>query len=147
VATVAETEIKQLNSFLRGELSAVETYDQCIANIKKNSQIVGTLQDARNSHERRVELLRARVAELGGEPSKSSGLWGGLARLVEGGAKAFGESAAVAVLEQGEDHRRDDYKRELKDVSPEMNTFIQTELLPAQLQTHEALSQLKKTIH
>jgi bacterioferritin (cytochrome b1) len=147
VATAIEKDVKQLNSFLRGELSAVETYDQCIAKIQKNSQILGTLEDARSSHERRADLLRSRVAQLGGEPSESSGPWGGLAKLVEGGAKVFGESAAVAALEAGEDHGRDDYKRELKDVSPEVRTFIQTELLPAQLQTHDALSRLKKTVH
>jgi hypothetical protein len=147
VATPREADVKQLNSFLRGELSAVETYDQCIAKIEKNSQIVGTLQDARSSHERRVELLRARVAELGGKPAESSGAWGGFAKLVEGGAKAFGESAAVAALEEGEDHGRDDYKRDLKDVSPETSAFVQTELLPAQKQTHDALSRLKKMVH
>ncbi len=147
VATATESDIKQLNSFLRGELSAVETYDQCISKIEKNSQIVGTLQDARNSHWRRAELLQARVAELGGKPAQSSGAWGGFAKLVEGGAKVFGESAAVAALEEGEDHGRDDYKRELKDVTPETGTFIRTQLLPAQMQTHDALSRLKKTVH
>ncbi len=147
MAITAESDVKQLNSFLRGELSAVETYDQCIAKIQKNSQIVGTLEDARSSHERRVELLRNRVMDLGGEPARSSGAWGSFAKLVEGGAKAFGEAAAVAALEEGEDHGRDDYKRELKDVSPETSTFIRMELLPAQKQTHDALSRLKKTVH
>jgi bacterioferritin (cytochrome b1) len=147
VATPREADVKHLNSFLRGELSAVETYDQCIAKIEKNSQIVGTLQEARNSHERRAELLRTRVAQLGGKPAESSGAWGGFAKLVEGGAKAFGESAAVAALEEGEDHGRDDYKRDLKDVSPETSAFVQTELLPAQKQTHDTLSRLKKMVH
>ncbi len=147
MATAAESDVKKLNSFLRGELSAVETYDQCIAKIEKNSQIVGTLQDARNSHRQRAELLQTRVAELGGKPATSSGAWGSFAKLVEGGAKAFGESAAVAALEEGEDHGRDDYKRELNDVTPETGTFIRTQLWPAQLQTHDALSRLKKMVH
>ena len=61
-------------------------------------------------------------------------------RVIFDCAKVFGESAAVAVLEEGEDHGRDDYKRELKDVSPEVRALIETELLPAQLQTHDAVS-------
>ena len=30
MTNITEQDISQLNSFLRGELSAVETYDQCI---------------------------------------------------------------------------------------------------------------------
>ncbi len=147
MATLAETDVKQLNSFLRGELSAVETYDQAIEKIGSNAGLAGTLQEVRDSHERRAELLRERVMNLGGEPAESSGAWGSFAKLVEGGAKAFGEKAAIAALEEGEDHGRDDYKRDLKDLSVETSTFVQAELLPAQTATHDTLSRLKKTLH
>ena len=54
-------------------------------------------------------MLRDAIVACGGTPAEGSGAWGTFAKVVEGGAKVFGEKAAVAALEEGEDHGLADY--------------------------------------
>ena len=142
-----EKSIKHLNSFLRGELSAVETYDQAIEKLRHDEPILtDELRACRESHRQRVDELTRQVRGLGGEPSTSSGMWGGFAKLVEGGAKAFGKKAALSALEEGEDHGRNDYQRDVHNLEPPLREFIKTKILPEQLKTHDAMSRLKESI-
>jgi len=71
-----------------------------------------TLNECLRSHEQRVSLIGEEIQRRGGKPAQGSGPWGAFAKLLEGGAKLFGVRAAIAVLEEGEDHGRDDYKRD-----------------------------------
>ncbi|MDQ3262635.1 MAG: PA2169 family four-helix-bundle protein [Myxococcota bacterium] len=137
--------VGQLNSFLRGEISAVETYRQAIEKVK-DTRALTELKDCVQSHERRAELLKDQIQKLGGKPETSSGLWGSFAKLVEGGATAFGDKAAIAALESGEDHGLADYKADLKDLDPESQKLVQQQLLPDQEITHRTLSNLKKSL-
>lgn len=137
-------DITQLNSFLRGELSAVETYDQAIAKLGDDPAVRGKLENCRTSHQLRATLLCEEILRRGGEPAEGSGPWGAFAQIVEGGAKLFGKKAALAALEQGEDHGRDDYKAELEELSPELRRFVENKLLPEQLRTHDALAGLAR---
>lgn len=134
--------ISQLNSFLRGEISAVETYRQAIEKLT-GTDILPQLRDCLISHENRVKLLKDEIVRLGGEPADRSGVWGAFARLMEGGAALFGEKAAIAVLEEGEDHGRNDYDRGLEDLDPPVRRFVETSLLREQFRTHEIMSRLK----
>jgi uncharacterized protein (TIGR02284 family) len=140
-----ESTIDQLNSFLRGEISAVETYRQAMEKVKAGPAIT-TLQQNQTSHARRVSALREYITRLGGVPSEDSGPWGSFAKLVEGGAAAFGDDAAIAALEEGEDHGLRDYKSDLADLDAEARRLVEQDLLPAQQQTHNALSALKKAM-
>ena len=67
-----------LNSFLRGEISAVETYGQAIEKIS-DPFIRQQLEECQRSHQMRVDILREEIEDLGGQPSESSGAWGTLA--------------------------------------------------------------------
>jgi uncharacterized protein (TIGR02284 family) len=136
-------DINQLNSFLRGELSAVETYQQCIDRVDDTTLVV-RLRALQDSHRARVQRLQGEIRALGGQPAERSGLWGSFAKLVEGSAKVFGKAAALSALEEGEDHGLADYKRDLHDLSAETRAFITAQLLPEQQRTHDALSQLQK---
>jgi demethoxyubiquinone hydroxylase (CLK1/Coq7/Cat5 family) len=138
-----EQDIRQLNSFLRGEIAAVETYDQAIDKLADEPALGQTLGTCRNSHQRRVELLKDEIERLGGNPIDSGGAWSGFARLVEGGAKLLGKRSAIGALEEGEDQGRDDYQDHLKDLSPDVRDLVRGTLLPEQLRTHETLSALK----
>ncbi len=138
--------VDKLNSFLRGELAAVETYRQAIDKLAGKPE-AATLNDCMRSHSRRAELLTAEIRRRGGDPAQSSGPWGAFAKLVEGGAAAFGEKAAIAVLEQGEDHGRDDYKRDTKELEADAQSWVNSQLWPEQLRTHQAMSTLKKALH
>lgn len=144
--TATETDVTQLNSFLRGELSAVETYAQAIAKLDDEPALRARLEDCRMSHQRRAGLLREEIARRGGEPAEGSGIWGAFAQLIEGGAKVFGKKAAIAALEEGEDHGRDDYRAELDNLDPDLRRLVETQLLPEQLRTHDTLSALKHSL-
>lgn len=137
--------VRQLNSFLRGEISAAETYRQALEKLDTPAYRT-TLQECARSHEERVRLLTEEVRQRGGDPADGSGAWGSFAKLVEGGAAAFGDKAAIAALEEGEDHGRNDYKRDLDDLDPTARQLVQSRLLPEQLRTHDAMSALKKQL-
>lgn len=137
-------DIKKLNSLLRGELSAVETYRQCIEKVDE-ADVKRELSILQGSHAERVSRLTTEVRRLGGAPETSSGAWGSFAKLVEGGAKVFGAKAAVAALEEGEDHGKKEYD-DLDDLSPKTRTFVVSTLAPQQQRTHDALSALKQAI-
>jgi demethoxyubiquinone hydroxylase (CLK1/Coq7/Cat5 family) len=138
--------VEQLNSFLRGELSAVETYRQALERLQ-SSTASGQLRECLTSHQQRVGLLRSRIQLLGGQPAEDSGAWGAFVKAIEGGATAFGEKAAIAVLEEGEDHGLRDYKADLDKLDNESRRLIESQILPAQQQTHRALSTLKHSMN
>ena len=140
---MANDTIDTLNSFLRGEISAVETYRQALDKLRDKPE-AGALTDCLRSHEQRVSLLSSEIESRGGEPAQGSGPWGAFAKLMEGGAKLFGEKAAIAALEEGEDHGRDDYKRDAPKLEPAARAFVQQQLIPEQLRTHQVMSTLKR---
>ena len=137
-------DVDQLNSFLRGEISAVETYTQAIDKLSDEPNVRAKLAACRESHSQRAALLKAEVQRRGGTPADGSGAWGSFAQLVEGGAKMFGRKAAIAALEEGEDHGRDDYRSDLSGLSPEVRRLVESQLLPKQMQTHDIVSNLKQ---
>ena len=137
--------VDQLNSFLRGEISAVETYRQALEALK-SSAIVPKIAECKQSHEQRVAILTDEVRKLGGEPAQSSGAWGAFAKLVEGGAAVLGEKTAIAALEEGEDHGNADYKRDLTKLDGAARTVVEQQVLPLQLRTHADMSKLKKQL-
>jgi rubrerythrin len=141
-----EKVVDTLNGFLRGELSAVETYRQAMEKITDGS-LRSVLEQNGRSHEERSAKLRNRIAQLAGKPSEGSGAWGGFARLVEGGAKAFGVKAALSALEEGEDHGLRMYKDDLDKLDTSTRSFVEGELLPAQQRSHDAMSALKHSVH
>ena len=140
------TDVETLNSFLRGEISAVETYRQAIGRLS-DERLRSDLEDCLHDHEHRVEAIRERVEKLGGTPVGSSGLWGTFAKLVQGGADLLGDKTAIQALEEGEDHGLADYQRDMDKTHGEARRFVRMELLPAQKRTHERMSRLKKTLH
>lgn len=138
-----KSSIDQLNSFLRGEMSAVETYRMALDKLDQVSPARQQLLDNLASHEHRVALLRDAIITAGGQPATSSGPWGVFAKTIEGGAKVFGDKATIAALEEGEDHGLNDYKRDLDDLDAPSRSLV-SRLLPEQQQTHDRLSALKQ---
>jgi hypothetical protein len=139
--------VETLNSILRGEISAVETYDQAIKKLEGDRSIVEPLRICQSSHKQRVSLLRDEIARRGGEPAKSSGAWGSFAKLVEGGAKAFGKKAAIDALEAGEDHGLKQYRDDLSKLDAVTRSSLEERLMAEQVETHRAMSTLKHTLH
>jgi demethoxyubiquinone hydroxylase (CLK1/Coq7/Cat5 family) len=143
---MAQNDVETLNSFLRGEISAVETYRQAIGRIS-DDRLRSELEACQQDHEQRVATIRERIEKLGGKPSEGSGPWGVFAKAVQGGADLIGEKAAIQALEEGEDHGLADYQRDADQVHGDARRFVRMELLPAQKRTHERMSRLKRTLH
>lgn len=141
--TRSNKNVDQLNSFLRGERSAVEAYGKALQKIE-DSPVRAQLHSCLESHQKRVEGLIARISALGGVASDTSGAWGTFTNVIAAGAAAFSEKAAIAALESGEDHGLADYKRDLPTLSSDLRGLVFSELLPAQEFTHARMSELKR---
>lgn len=135
-----ETVVSNLNSLLRGEISAVETYNQAIAHLatmmpkESGSDLIAN----RDCHSKRVALLSSNIVQHGGTPATTSGLWGSLTKLVEKGASLISAKTVIAALEEGEDRGLAQY-RAPGDLDPSSIQLVQTVLLPRQLETHERM--------
>jgi uncharacterized protein (TIGR02284 family) len=140
------TNLKMLNSLLRGEIAATETYQQAIAKLGAAPQIA-ELRNMHAEHRAAANTLRQHVHQHSGTPDQSSGSWGGWAKLVEGTAAMFGESNALRALKEGEEHGVKDYEAALKDTSmaPECMEIIR-ELLPKTKQHIVALDRMISSI-
>jgi hypothetical protein len=104
------------------------------------------LEHCERSHAERARLLADEVRRYGGEPSQGSGPWGTFAKLVESSAAAIGEKAAILALEEGEDHGRDDYRRDLPELVPPVRQRIENDVIPEQNRTHYAISRIKREL-
>lgn len=138
--------IEALNEFLRGEITASETYRIALDKLERGSKARSQLEAARASHIQRVRKLQTRIRDLGGIPAQSGGAWGGIAKSVEAGASLIGEKAAVTVLEQGEDHGLKSYREDLTRLTGPSHEFLVNNLLPKQFESHKLLSTLKHTL-
>lgn len=141
----SQTDIKYLNSFLKNELSAIETYKQVI-NKADSADISSSLSALQESHRRRADLLSERIRSLGGAPADSAGAWGGIVKMVQAGTNLFGEKAAIHNLEEGEDRGRDDYQRDVSKLSPENQRFIEERIMPEQLRSHDAMEAIEQQV-
>lgn len=137
--------IDQLNSFLRGELSAAETYRLALDKLAQ-SEFRPSLVQCTRSHEERARLLTEAILGRGGDPAESSGAWGSLVRMIERSAAAISESAAIAMLEEGEDHGRDDYLRDIDNLEPSARQLVEFAILPEQRRTHDTIKAVKRSI-
>lgn len=123
---------RALNSLLRGEVSAVETYTQAMSKFD-DQQVIATLQRIRVEHDRAVQEWRDRVIHFGGKPSEGSGAWGTFASAITGTAKVIGPSVVLAALKQGEEHGIAQYEAALEnhDIHPDCHQYIRADVLPA----------------
>jgi len=136
--------VRQLNSLLRGEISAAETYKMAIDKVADSNTgaDVTILQQMQEEHGRAAQELRERIRSLGGEPSDSSGAWGAWAQTVQGTMNLFGDAAALKSLKEGEEHGLKDYQEALDDTDAESADLIQSELIPNQQKHINILDQL-----
>ncbi|HET6584916.1 MAG TPA: DUF2383 domain-containing protein [Nannocystaceae bacterium] len=120
-----------LADLVRGELAAVETYEQALEKIDGFPD--GTrLREIHAEHVYAVNALRGRLGQYTTDLPKSSGAWGAFAKAVEGVAKLFGNTAALRALHEGEEHGIKEYERAMEKewLDTEVKSLIVSELLP-----------------
>lgn len=132
----AKTNTKLLKELHRGELSAVETYEQALSKLGTDPASAD-LQRFEGEHREAVRLLSDRIVAAHDTPDSSSGAWGSWAKLVQGTAKQLGRNSTIKALKEGEEHGLKDYERALEedDLDVETRNAIETQLLPRQ-RTH-----------
>ncbi|HEY1697278.1 MAG TPA: DUF2383 domain-containing protein [Polyangiaceae bacterium] len=137
--------IETLNSLLRDELAAVMTYDEAL---RERSAFSGKTELSRcqRSHETRAAILREKILALGGKPVKTAGVTGVWNQVIERGAAAIGDEMAFRVLEQGEDHVLDDYRRGLREVDAEVRAFLEHDVMPEEEYTHRTMRDLERRL-
>jgi uncharacterized protein (TIGR02284 family) len=135
--------VDKLNEFLRGELSAVETYDLAVRKVK-DPELSSALRQIRDNHDHRVTELRDTIRSAGGEPSQSSGAWGAFAKMVQAGADLFGDRSAVSALEEGEDHGLKMYREDIDELALDVREVVIRRLLPEQQKTHDLCRSLER---
>lgn len=141
-------DLEQLNSLLRGEISAAETYRMAIDNLSPShpEANAGLLQEIQKEHGRTAQTIRAHIRDLGGEPSDSSGAWGAWATAVQGTLNLFGDVAALKSLKEGEEHGLNDYREAMSSLDAESVKLIQNQIIPAQERHISVLDQLMSLI-
>lgn len=139
--------LDQLNSLLRGEISAVETYKQAIKKVDdEHTSDSLALRAIAQEHGEHAQALHEEIRRLGGEPDDSSGAWGAWAKTVEATAKLFGDASALKALKEGEEHGLKDYEEALNDLDGPARELIATRLIPAQQQHIQILDGMIRKI-
>lgn len=111
-------DIDDLNSCLRGELAACETYRQAL---DKSRSEFGTdpkfqqLEKMLRDHEQASTLLQSLVRQKGGTPDTDSGAWGTWANTVMGTSRLLGDRAALKALKEGEESGIKQYRALIDD--------------------------------
>lgn len=129
-----------VDSLIRGEISAVESYNQVIAKVKDKAEVT-KLETFRAHHEKAVATLKKYAPSEVVYEAQDSGPWGAFVKGFTGVASVFGDKTAIAALKTGEVHGINEYEEALKDetISPELKRVIQTDLLPKQKLHVEAI--------
>jgi uncharacterized protein (TIGR02284 family) len=132
-----------LNSLLRGEVSAVETYQQALDKLG-DTKGAAELRRIHVEHRDAANSLRKEIREHGEEPEPHSSAWRAFAKAVEGTAKLFGNDAAMKALKEGEELGVKDYEKALKDTElpAECRSLIASTLLSQAREHIEVLDRL-----
>ena len=138
--------VHQLNSLLRGEISACETYRMAIDKVANKDQItmdnVSILREIERQHGIAAQQIRERIQQLGGEASDSSGVWGVWAQTVQGTMNLLGDTSALKSLKEGEEHGLKDFEEALDDVDTDSRDLISNQLIPQQSRHVSLIDQL-----
>lgn len=136
-------DVNDLNSCLRGELAAVETYKQGLDKIRsefgqdpKFQQLAQMLRH----HQEAASSLQTLIQQNGGTPTTDSGAWGAWSNTVMGAARLFGDRAALKALKEGEESGVKQYQRVLDDSSAPAS--VRTTVSGLMQRTQQHVSQL-----
>ncbi len=131
--------VESLNTCLRSELSATETYRQAL-NINRDQYSAHSefqrLSEILREHEDATSRLQQLIQKSGGVPSTDSGAWGTWATAVMGAAKLFGDKAALKALKEGEESGLKEYERHQREFAAPPDELTLTSELMSRQQRH-----------
>lgn len=124
--------VRTLNSLLRSEISAAESYSQTIPRVGRHVSDVAVLRAIAKEHGTAVKTIRSEIERHGGKPEETSGVWPALTKTVDGPASVFGDAVALQALKDGEERGLEDYREALQRMNDATGDFIARSLIPAQ---------------
>jgi hypothetical protein len=129
-----------LHRLLRGELAAVESYENALRDVQDHPAhdlLWSFLED----HRRAVSVLNRHTTLAGDTPATSAGVWGAFARAVEKAASWVDDPTTLKALKEGEVHGVDEYRNALSEnhLDPALRKIVEEELLPLQAEHVEEL--------
>lgn len=136
--------VERLNALLAGELAAVATYKLALDHLESQTHTRTALESCLQSHQQRAALLRAAVSERGGTPAAPPGAWPAIVEMAE---TELHDREALAALEAGEDHELADYRAAVSGLDASVRSLVELQLLPKQVQSHHAITELRKLLH
>lgn len=134
-------EVAALSTLLSGEIAAVDNYNHAIQHVR-DTELIPTLENCRNSHAMRVQILQSRLEEMGAQHLKSAGVWGRLTRFIENLGSMISDKFALSVLAAGEDFGFEQYHSHRSSLDVDSRDLVERELLPMQSRTLETMSML-----
>lgn len=138
--------VEQMNTCLKSELSAIETYQQALEKERGTSgheQMFQELSTILQEHQQAASQLESHIRQLGATPVQDSGAWGTWSKVVMGTAKLFGDKVALKALKEGEESGLKEYQelREDTNMPAQMTGLVSTLLANqrAHIQTLDGL--------
>lgn len=92
-----------LNKILRGEISAVASYEQVIPTFKNYAERF-RLEGMRNDHDLIIVKLKMLIEQSRIVPDETSGVWGAAIATLVGAANLMGRTVSLKALQEGEEH-------------------------------------------
>ena len=128
--------IETLDTLLKDELSATETYQQARDILREDAELGDSvaLMPIYEAHKEATSGLQALISRLGGTPCEDSGAWGTWAKIVLEGADLLGKEMVLKVLQEGERKGAENYEEALTvtELPSDIRSLIETKLLPDQ---------------
>ncbi|MCA2958646.1 MAG: DUF2383 domain-containing protein [Silvanigrellales bacterium] len=144
----SEAGIKWLNRLVRGEISAIETYEIVLkdSDLKNDEVRVLLAHNVREHREARTALEKL-VLKWRGKPEITSGAWGAFTETLTASANAMSTSWALGALMKGEEHGREEYLSMLEDMNSDSELAnLCREMLRAQERHTRRLSHAKRSL-
>lgn len=76
-----DTSIKELNSYLKGEYMAIDSYEKYIKKLQ-NPQIKKDMENILRDHRDHAHTISERIKQLGGSPAQSVGVSGKMGEIM-----------------------------------------------------------------
>lgn len=138
--------VKTIDRLLQNELAAAATYQQVFDKFQDDGGFNESafLTPIYEAHKSAVSDLETQIRELGGTPSKHSGVWGAWAKIIHDGANRLSKQAALNILQQGEKNGTEDYLKVLRNAQLPLSIrcLIEWKLLLIQISHTRILDQL-----
>lgn len=106
--------IKELNTFLKGNLMAIHAYDKYIHRLE-NTEIKQAFQEIQQDHKQHATIIAERIQNLGGIPVDDVGIMGNTAELMNTIKKSSHDTERILKDALVGEHRGIEKSKELLD--------------------------------